>query len=61
MGDGNYKADHVVQPPVSNEKDAWLGEGGGMMPHRMEYHAFLRTALERQTVGTFFDRQHTRR
>ena len=25
---GNFKADHVVQPPASNKKDAWLGEGG---------------------------------
>ena len=57
--DGNYKANHVAQPLVSNEKDAWLGEGGGMMPHQMEYHTFLRMALERQTVGTFCDQWHT--
>ena len=29
---GNFKANHVAQPPASNKKDAWLGEGGGMMP-----------------------------
>jgi len=53
-GDGNYKADHVAQPPASNDKDVWLGEGGGMMPRRTEYRAFLKTALERHTVCTFF-------
>lgn len=57
-GDGNYKADHVAQPPASNEKDAWLGEGGGMMPSRAEYHAFLETAMEKQTVRTFSARRH---
>jgi len=54
MGDGNYKADHVAQPLASNDKDVWLGEGGGMMPRRTEYRAFLKTALERHTVCTFF-------
>ena len=45
--DGNYKADHVAQPPASNEKDAWVGEGGGMIPCRAEYKTFLEMVLER--------------
>lgn len=53
VADGNFKADHVRQPPLSNSNDVWLGEGGGMVPLRAEYHAFLRTALERQTVCIF--------
>ena len=47
-GDGNFKADHVRQ---NNEVgDEWLSEGGGMIPKRQDYMAFLKTAIERLTV-----------
>ena len=49
MADGNFKADHIRQK--SNPDDVWLSEGGGMMPKRDEYEAFLRTAIERRTAS----------
>ena len=50
VADGNFKADHVRQDKPA--ADIWLSEGGGMDPERAEYKDFLRTALERLTVGT---------
>ena len=48
VADGNFKADHVRQE--NGARDVWLSEGGGMMAKRDEYHAFLRSAIERLTV-----------
>jgi hypothetical protein len=48
VADGNFKADHVRQPNVSN---LWLSEGGGMFAKRSEYEEFLRMAVERSTVS----------
>ncbi|KAH9478642.1 hypothetical protein JR316_0009099 [Psilocybe cubensis] len=47
VADGNFKADHVRSEKPS--RDIWLSEGGGMMPQREEYHAFLKTAIEALT------------
>ncbi|KAH9481966.1 hypothetical protein JR316_0006496 [Psilocybe cubensis] len=47
MADRNFKADHV-QPKKPSE-DVWLSEGSGMVPKREEYHAFLKTAIEKLT------------
>jgi hypothetical protein len=49
VADGNFKADHVRQKHP--ESDVWLSEGGGMMSKREEYDEFLRSAIERRTVG----------
>lgn len=49
MADGNFKADHVRQKDSGG--DVWLSEGSGMFPKRDEYHAFLKTAIERLTVS----------
>ena len=49
VADGNFKADHVRQKNADG--DVWLSEGSGMIPKREEYHAFLRTAIERLTVS----------
>lgn len=49
VADGNFKADHVRQKHP--ESDVWLSEGGGMMGKRHEYDEFLRSAIERRTVG----------
>jgi hypothetical protein len=46
--DGNCKADHVWQKNVDD--DEWLSEGGGLIPKREDYHAFLETAIEKLTV-----------
>jgi hypothetical protein len=48
VADGNFKADHVR--PTKTSKDVWLSEGGGMIPKRREYFAFLKSAMERFTV-----------
>jgi hypothetical protein len=48
VADGNFNADHVRQKNSSG--DIWLSEGGGMIPNQEEYHAFLKTAIERLTV-----------
>lgn len=48
VADGNFKADHVRQKGSDN---IWLSEGGGMAPKRAEYHAFLRSAIEKLTVS----------
>ncbi|KAF9471221.1 hypothetical protein BDN70DRAFT_820283 [Pholiota conissans] len=42
VADGNFKADHVRQK--SGDTDIWLSEGGGMMPPRKYYQAFLGAA-----------------
>ena len=47
--DGNFKADHVRQKKEAG--DIWLSEGGGMIPKRDKYFAFLKTAIERLTVS----------
>lgn len=52
VADGNFKADHVRQKNVNG--DVWLSEGGGMIPKREEYLAFLKTAIERLTVSSQF-------
>jgi hypothetical protein len=49
VADGNFKADHVRQKSAG--ENVWLSEGGGMVPKRDEYLAFLKTAIERLTVG----------
>lgn len=49
VADGNFKADHVRQKGA--EDDIWLSEGAGMIPKREEYHTFLKSAIERQTVS----------
>jgi hypothetical protein len=49
VADGNFKADHVRQKKEAG--DVWLSEGGGMIPKRDEYEAFLKTAIERVTVS----------
>ena len=49
VADGNFKADHVRQK--SAIENVWLSEGGGMVPKREEYQAFLKTAIERLTVS----------
>lgn len=51
-GDSNYKADHVRQ--TGTTPDAWLGEGGGMIPLRTEYQYFLDHAKERRTVSIIY-------
>jgi hypothetical protein len=48
VADGNFKADHVRQSKATG--DVWLSEGGGMIPKRDEYFAFLKTAIEKLTV-----------
>jgi hypothetical protein len=48
VADGNFKADHVRQKNESG--DIWLSEGGGMIPKRHDYMAFLKSAIERHTV-----------
>jgi hypothetical protein len=50
--DGNRKADHVLQK--TGNRDAWISEGSGMIPKREDYHAFLKTAIERLTVSAIF-------
>jgi hypothetical protein len=52
VADGNFKADHVRQK--SDGENVWLSEGGGMVPKREEYMAFLKTAIERLTVSSQF-------
>lgn len=47
-GDGNFKADHVRR--VNPGPDIWLSEGGGMMPKRFDYEAFLISARARKRV-----------
>ena len=49
VADGNFKADHVRQK--STIEKIWLSEGGGMVPKREEYQAFLKTAIKRLTVS----------
>jgi hypothetical protein len=49
VADGNFKADHVRLKNQTN--DIWLSEGGGMTGKRSEYNEFLRTAINRLTVG----------
>jgi len=49
--DGNFKADHVRQPHVT--EDIWLGEGGGMMTLRKEYDKWLQKAIETNEVRRF--------
>jgi hypothetical protein len=49
VADGNFKADHVRQKTAAG--DVWLSEGGGMIPKRDEYLAFLKSAIERLTVS----------
>ena len=49
VADGNFKADHVRQKKT--DADVWLSEGGGMIPKRDEYQAFLKNAIERLTVS----------
>jgi hypothetical protein len=49
VADGNFKADHVRQK--NDGENVWLSEGGGMVPKREEYIAFLKTAIERLTVS----------
>jgi len=53
VADGNFKADHIWQTKPS--KDVWLSEGGGMVPKREEYFAFLKSAMERFTVRFLCD------
>ncbi|KAH9474324.1 hypothetical protein JR316_0012782 [Psilocybe cubensis] len=48
MADGNFKADHVQ--PKKPSHDVWLSEGSGIIPNREEYHAFLKSAIEKLTV-----------
>jgi hypothetical protein len=52
VADGNFKADHVRLKHA--DRDVWLSEGGGMIPKRDEYQAFLKTAIERLTVSLLF-------
>jgi hypothetical protein len=52
VADGNFKADHVRQKYLNG--DVWLSEGGGMIPKRDEYLAFLRSAIERLTVSSHY-------
>ena len=47
VADGNFKADHVRQKRPAG--DVWLSEGGGIMPRRDDYEAFLQRAIERQS------------
>ena len=49
VADGNFKADHVRQQNAGG--DIWLSEGSGMIPKRVEYLDFLKTAIERPTVS----------
>ena len=44
VADGNFKADHVRQKTAV--QNVWLSEGGGMVPKREEYMAFLKTAIK---------------
>ena len=51
VADGNFKADHIRQPHIT--EDIWLSEGGGMTSKRVDYEGFLRHAIERSTVSGF--------
>jgi hypothetical protein len=58
VADGNFKADHVRQHGAAT--DIWLSEGGGMTGKRIEYDAFLKSAIERLTVSLFKQNENNR-